>query len=265
MNFIQLLRLSSIVLAGVAMVACSGGNKGGQEATDADAKSQKAWELDVQTVEARDKSCQGKECTYALFKTPLLKGGNDTARERINSDVDAIMRESIKARLPEPTAMGTYESLAESFLEGFELFRMEFPENATPWHLQINGSKSALGEEYFVLRLEISEFMGGAHANYYTLLQTYTLKDGAMIDVRDVVDEATLTMQAEQAFREKHGLGPGDSLNDKGFMFPDGTFILPENMAITDRGILLIYNPYEVASYALGVTELVLQISHEPA
>ncbi len=262
MNYIQLFRISSILLATAALTACTGGNKDGQEASD-DSSAQESWAIDMQTVEARDKTCDGAECSYALFKTPFLKGGNEAARERINSDIDAMMRESIKARLPEPTAMGTYENLAASFLEGFELFRMEFPENATAWHLEINGSKSALSDAYFVLQLEVSEFMGGAHANYYTLLQTYALKDGAMVDVRDVVDEAELTMRAETAFREKHGLSPEASLNDEGFMFPNGAFTLPENIAITDRGILLIYNPYEVASYALGATELLLPMQKE--
>ena len=69
---------------------------------------------------------------------------------------------------------------------------------------------------------------------------------------------------AESAFREKHKLTPDTSLNDGGFLFPDGDFILPENMAVNEQGILLIYNPYEVAAYALGRTVLLLPFPENP-
>ena len=41
-------------------------------------------------------------------------------------------------------------------------------------------------------------------------------------------------------------------------MFEDDTFHLPQNIFYTDKGLLLFYNPYEVASYAEGTKELLL-------
>jgi hypothetical protein len=41
-------------------------------------------------------------------------------------------------------------------------------------------------------------------------------------------------------------------------MFEDDTFQLPQNLFYTDKGLLLFYNPYEVASYADGTKELLL-------
>lgn len=223
-------------------------------------------ELITAEAEAVEAGCDTtEECARARFKMPMLRGGDPKVTERINSDVEAVVREHIKSRLPEPMAMGTFSDLAEAFVEGYTLFAAEFPDNPAKWFFEIDGDSSAVGEEYFTLRLRFDEYMGGAHPNSFTLLQTYRLSDGELVDVRDAVDEDDLRERAEAAFRQKYELEAGQSLNDAGFMFEDGVFILPENMALTEDGILLIYNPYEVASYDLGYTVLRLPLEAKPA
>ena len=43
-------------------------------------------------------------------------------------------------------------------------------------------------------------------------------------------------------------------------MFEEDRFSLPENLGFTPGGLELLYNPYEVASYADGPISLVLPI-----
>ncbi|TFG74190.1 MAG: DUF3298 domain-containing protein, partial [Flavobacteriales bacterium] len=50
-------------------------------------------------------------------------------------------------------------------------------------------------------------------------------------------------------------------INQTGLMFEQDTFYLPENIGFTKDGLQLLYNPYEVASYADGT--IVLTLSYQ--
>ncbi len=50
----------------------------------------------------------------------------------------------------------------------------------------------------------------------------------------------------------------GAALKDSGFTFENDLFTLPENFALRDEGLAFYYNPYDVAPYAMGPTEIVL-------
>jgi hypothetical protein len=117
-----------------------------------------------------------------------------------------------------------------------------------------------LADSIFTLRLDFDDYMGGAHPNSYTYLKTYRLQDGKELDLNAILSEGELLKRAEAAFREKHELSADADLNEAGFMFENNTFSLPENMALVKGGILLHYNPYEVASYAQGETEIVIEL-----
>ena len=63
---------------------------------------------------------------------------------------------------------------------------------------------------------------------------------------------------AEKLFREKERLSENDNINATGFMFNGDTFHLSESIGYTEEGIQLIYNQYEVASYADGPITLIV-------
>ena len=105
------------------------------------------------------------------------------------------------------------------------------------------------------------EYLGGAHGAVFTQLQSFDLSTGNMINVTQKYDADKLLSLAETKFREIHKLDSEADLNDAGFMFEDGKFTLPENMGLTKEGVLMIYNSYEVASYAQGETRFTIPYS----
>jgi hypothetical protein len=61
----------------------------------------------------------------------------------------------------------------------------------------------------------------------------------------------------EAEFRRARSIRLGQSLQDAGFfILPGQELPLGENFALTDRGMEIQYNPYEVAPYALGETRV---------
>jgi hypothetical protein len=80
--------------------------------------------------------------------------------------------------------------------------------------------------------------------------------------VTDLVEErsrATLNRVLEAEFRRAREIRAGQSLQEAGFfILPGQELPIGENFALSDKGLEIQYNPYEVAPYALGETRVKL-------
>jgi len=233
-------------------------NNGDDSQTETEATE--PFELEVEVFSDEEENCE-EECSYIELKIPVLKNGDTEVRSRINDYVDSYVRETVKTRLPEPIGNASFEMMCASFLEGYELFKLEFPDSPHSWFLELNGDSSILTDDYFTAQLMSYEYMGGAHPNSYTHLKSFDLTTGNAINITSKFNRENLLSLAESKFREAHSLSEKDDLNDAGFLFEDGMFHLPENMGLTPDGILLIYNAYEVAAYTVGATIITIPYS----
>ena len=68
--------------------------------------------------------------------------------------------------------------------------------------------------------------------------------------------ERLLRLSPKKKFRAKYKIPASKPINATGLMFEDEKFQLPQNIFFTDKGLLLYYNSYEIASYADGPKEL---------
>lgn len=219
-----------------------------------------AYELKFQEYYGHEADCASEQCTEVKIVLPFLKGGDTIITAEINRNIEDQYRQLIKSRLPEPRSTGSWESLAASFIQGYELFKMEFPDDPTSWYLCLEGRESLIvGDSVFTVIVNDSEFMGGAHGNTATLIQSYSLKDGMRVDFIERYGNR-LKKIAEEKFRAHHSISIDEPLNDAGFIFPEEGFILPDNIGYSSKGLILIYNPYEVAPYSTGTTELIIPI-----
>jgi hypothetical protein len=99
-------------------------------------------------------------------------------------------------------------------------------------------------------------FDGGAHGSYGTTLATYNLVTKRQLKLDDVFKpnyKKTLSTALERALRKKYNLNPKEPLNQ---MLFDNAIEATENFAVTRKGILFDYTPYEIAAYAMGEIEL---------
>jgi hypothetical protein len=99
-------------------------------------------------------------------------------------------------------------------------------------------------------------FTGGAHGNYGTILATYDLKAKKQVVLSDIFRpkyQKTLSTALEKALRKKYKLNAKEPLN--GFLF-ENTIQATNNFALTHKGILFNYPPYDIAAYAVGEIQL---------
>lgn len=106
------------------------------------------------------------------------------------------------------------------------------------------------------------EYTGGAHGNGGRTYDVFDLTQEKKITLDELFVQnylPKLTWIAERYFRKARKLLPNESLADAGFfVFNNNGFELNRNFAIVKEGIKFLFNAYEIASYAHGITEFVI-------
>ncbi len=101
-------------------------------------------------------------------------------------------------------------------------------------------------------------YTGGAHGMNAQLNYVYDLRDGKVIALNDIFDESSYadlgTLIVSQITADK-GYSRSSELYDEGFFSIDEIYPT-ENFGVDTKGITWVYNPYEIAAYAVGQTSV---------
>ena len=108
--------------------------------------------------------------------------------------------------------------------------------------------------------MNVYEYTGGAHGNRYLLIQNYDLETGDMVNEQDLfIDdyyEPLKTLLLNALIAQTDNAESKRDLRRMGYSVAD---VVPnENFYVTQEGITYVYNPYEIAPYAMGCIEIFL-------
>jgi len=197
--------------------------------------------------------CKGK-CPQITVKIPFAKNVPIVA-DSINKKVFLTIKEIVYLD-KKPT---TYTALLESFIGSYEKLQKHFPKDTFGWEGQIEGSIIYLSNEVLNIKIKYHTYTGGAHGNQGLRSLLFDPTSGKTIPNKKLfIDNEVFKAFAEKQFRIKYKIHANDPINSTGLQFEDEQFVLPLNIFFTDKGLLLYYNRYEVASYADGPKELLL-------
>ena len=110
----------------------------------------------------------------------------------------------------------------------------------------------------YIINLDYYE--GGAHGISQQLVMNFNTENGERLTLGDMLTEGyeqRLQPLLLKALMEKVKAGSEEQLREMGYLTAMDIFV-PENFILQDDGITFIYNPYEIAPYAMGRTELTL-------
>ncbi len=191
---------------------------------------------------------------------PELKSsdGNSAPIEAINT---AILGKVLSAGAGDAPPASSVEMLIENFTRDYETARKENPEMIGGWSLGLTGRILYSDEDLFCLEYTDSSYTGGAHPLTAIDYTVFSLKTGAPIPIESLTlagKQDELTRLAEPLFRKAREMKPGESLVDAGFTFEKDKFALNANYRIQKDGLGFFFNPYEVAPYALGTTDILI-------
>ena len=196
-----------------------------------------------------------EKCTYVKLSYPVLSGGSKEGRDKLNGEI-----RSFAFSKNDDSIAKDAEAWAAAFFNEYKQFGGQIP---AAWWESRAIKVLANTPQVFSASLGFEGYSGGAHPNTQVDYRSYNPSNGRRYALYDWLKkgyEAPLQELGEKAFRKARNLPAGANLNDAGFTFDQG-FQLNDNYAATTQGLVFYFNPYEIASYADGPTELTIPYS----
>ncbi len=112
--------------------------------------------------------------------------------------------------------------------------------------------------EILSLVLDYYEFTGGAHGNYYSVGYNIRVSDGEPIYLNNILKPNSIQALSEFCVEEILDMFDANSLNDAGFFEDALTISDDQDFFITPDDLVIQFDPYEVAPFAMGSIEVKL-------
>jgi len=181
--------------------------------------------------------------------------GNTELSKTINTNVEKAIVSALSTTDEEQKDLNTY---LKGFNTEFVNFTKDFPDASEPvWELNIETEITYQSEAIITIAISTYVFEGGAHGNDQIKFLNLDAKTGQPFSQSDLItNEKDFKTLAESYFLKSLEIENSD-LKMEDYFFGE-PFHLPENIGFSDDGLVLLYNVYEVASYAQGYTEFVI-------
>ncbi|OCB77293.1 DUF3298 and DUF4163 domain-containing protein [Flavobacterium crassostreae] len=216
---------------------------------------QQELSFETQTYNQKSALLCNESCPEASLTIPVAKGKAVVA-DSINKKVFWVLKELIYFG-EKPYTSKDYNELLKAFIGSYEKLKTEFPKDEFGWEAKIEGTIKYQSDRILNLEINHYTYTGGAHGYQGLRSLLFDPKTGKSIATKQLFkDEKAFKAFAEKRFRSKYRIPENHAINTTTFMFEGDQFQLPLNIFYSDKGILLYYNRYEIASYADGPQEL---------
>lgn len=197
-------------------------------------------------------------CTYVRLDYPVLI---DAPEGYAVTAITEVVFSAVSATFTQGEDYPSVETLMSAFIDTYRELEETMPGDTHPWSLERKVFVVHNTPEVVSLSLSERTFTGGAHGSATLTFANLDPRSGDEVTLSDVLvdgHETRLLQLAEARFREVRSIEEGMSFADAGFTFENGVFALTDNVSIGADGLTFYYNPYDVAAYAVGPTEIVL-------
>ncbi len=242
--------LAALMLATAAFFACK-----------QDKPAASTTPITITEAKLKAKDCvRDSTCAEISLVLPQLSGGaNPAAIAAINDSLRAQAAAALEANPKLPLEQAFDSSMLDLFNGLKEQLKMA-PDWPGSYSREVTGYALWQSPRYASFRTEMYSFTGGAHGSYAGVLSTYDLSTGKSVPLTDVVrDTAALVPMLEKGFVEAKKEGVTDTLKLSDLLFEEFKKLpVSTNFCVVKEGVRFFYNPYEVASWAMGSTEITL-------
>ncbi|OBX26092.1 DUF3298 and DUF4163 domain-containing protein [Gelidibacter algens] len=182
--------------------------------------------------------------------------GTKAVTEKINQQIEhVIANEMNMADTPENDI--SISQAVSQFDNEYKTFKQDFQDTNQQWEVDVEGKVLYESPEVISISLQSYIDTGGAHGNTRITYLNFNPETGALLEQNDIISNLTEFKKiAQKAFKEQTKPKDNDETIEDFFFGEE--FQLPENIGFTKDGLLLLYNNYEIASYAQGVTKVVM-------
>lgn len=264
-DHLHLLFSFGIFLGLMFLVACQNkvdGEEGNQTPVTMDNPTQIVFTQDSLIKQSSHCAIDSNKCAQFSLFYPYAKSGPTDLCVAFNRLQLKFLKNSLQQGESEAASPSTnLEALADAFLADYDELLADASPYEMPWELETTGAILFQNEKIVSVRLQQYNYTGGAHPNSYTTLWMLDKQTGEALDFKYMgTNTDSLLVIAEEAFRSVIDLPREKRLEEAGFFLGE-TFFLPQNYAWVKEGLLLYYNTYEIAPYAVGPTEVIIPLA----
>ena len=193
-----------------------------------------------------------------------------------NGEKAKIINEALMARLLNKPGEKDLQTAAEKFTEDYTtsykntmlpLYNQDRADTAKiawyEYHYIIDATTQQGTANTISYLATIDYYEGGAHGINQLITFNFDIATGKVITLADVFApgyESQLKNSLLKALKSKTGLNSMNELKEAGYLYSMEMFA-SENFILNDETITFVYNPYEIAPYAVGSIELVITYS----
>ncbi len=199
-------------------------------------------------------NCETVDCAITeIFLVESL--GEKEVSKNINSAIEKAACATLN--IDDHSSINTMEGALKSFNTSYQEMKREFPEEIIPFEASVNCDISFQNPDILSVLIDSYIFTGGAHGSGNSKYLNLSPKTGKIIDNKKLIKDYDYFLNfVQEKFRKINSIPENALINSTGFFFENNTFSLPENIGFTDTHIILLYNQYEISSYAEGPIEL---------
>jgi len=209
---------------------------------------------DLKSISKEFGDCGDTPANCATAKVQYISLKNATTHPSYQV-INSALTNKVKGNAPDMTTS------LDSFINEAKAFYKEFPESATGYAMELEQSVLFNSAQIITIESFNYSYTGGAHGNYGTVFYNFDVATGKEIKLKNLlVDkfEPTLKAIAGPIFKKAYLEEGMTKYSEAGFYFDNDVFTLTDNFAVTKEGLKFVYNPYEVAPYALGQQEIII-------
>lgn len=156
-------------------------------------------------------------------------------------------------------AFGEATDLAPEAIDAYNSMGGEF----FPWSEELTGEVVWQSEKYVSTKTGNDNYFGGAHPNFLLYSASFRLTDGKLMALSDfftIPGDEVIDLLAGLIYEQTSTI-----LDETGtYLLYDcteemirGTF-LPEHYYLTEEGLVLYFQPYDIAPYAVGLPQFLI-------
>lgn len=174
---------------------------------------------------------------------------------KVANNINTILREKTALTLQfnqEQKSTSTLEENISIFNTEYQNFKKQFTDSVIEWEAQVDGEVMYQTPEIISISLTCYTNTGGAHGILAIIFLNFDAQSGLLLTNRQLfTDEKSFATLAESYFET-------ETKDKKDMYFEAESFTLPQNIGYSSEGLILLYNTYEIAPYATGVTEFAI-------
>ena len=203
-------------------------------------------------IDFSEQHIEASKATEVLINIPKAKGTKDVAN-LINNTLQNYIINQTNLTEDSLTKM-SFEEALKLFDKEYLRFKEDVPDSNTTWEFLVDGEVTYRSPE--IISIVITTYLdtGGAHGNTTVRFFNFNPETGKLLTKKELVGNLKGLSEVVKTnlVKELESNSEDGSMAD--FFFGE-EFQLPETIGYSDEGLIILYNPYEIASYAQGIIE----------